>query len=133
MRKLDLHRARMRSNAGFTLAELMLALAVAGILTALAVPNMRVFIQNNRLSGASNDLLRSFQVARSEAIKRQRDVVVCASDDPAAETPECSYGAFNGWVVFEDKNSNWQVDDDEDVVERHGLLDSKIIVRTDKD
>src|SRR5437879_8006196 len=51
---------------GFTLTELMVTLAVAGILMAVAVPNMRTFIQNNRLSAASNDLLRSFQMRSEE-------------------------------------------------------------------
>jgi type IV fimbrial biogenesis protein FimT len=133
MRKLDLYRSRKRTSAGFTLAELMVTLAIAGVLTAVAVPNMRVFIQNNRLSGASNDLLRSFQLARSEAIKRQEDVVVCASDDPTADDPVCSYGDFKGWVVFEDENNNWQFDDKDVVIERHGLLDTAILVRADND
>lgn len=133
MPKLDLQGTRMRANAGFTLMELMVTLAVAGVLATIAVPNMRTFIQNNRLSGASNDLLRSYEIARSEAIKRQQTVVVCASTDPTSDTPACSYGNFNGWIVFQDTNSNWQWDAGEAVIERHGLLDSNLQVRKDND
>ena len=133
MRKLDLYRPGKRTSAGFTLMELMVTLAIAGVLAAVAMPNMRVFMQNNRLSGASNDLLGSFQLARSEAIKRQENVVVCASNDPTADDPVCSYGEFNGWVVFEDKNNNWQADNDEVILQRHGLLDPAVLVRADND
>jgi type IV fimbrial biogenesis protein FimT len=122
-----------RRSAGFTLIELMIALTVAGVLLAIATPNLRVFLQNNRLSSASNDLLRSFQVARTEAIKRQRNVVVCASANPTATPPACSYGTFNGWIVFEDSNPNWSVDAGEPILERHALLDSSIIVKTDNE
>jgi len=111
----------------------MIAVTIAGILLAVATPNLRVFLQNNRLSAASNDLLRSFQVARSEAIKRQTQVVVCASANPTDALPRCSYGTFNGWVVFQDSNSNWTLDAGEPILERHDLLDTSITVKTDND
>jgi type IV fimbrial biogenesis protein FimT len=119
-----------RSQGGFTLFELMITLAVAGALVVIGVPTMRTFNQNNRLASASNDLLRSFNLARSEAIKRQRNVVLCASSDPIATSPACSYGAFKGWIVFEDTNGNWQ-SDGEPVIERHELLASTLTVRND--
>jgi type IV fimbrial biogenesis protein FimT len=122
-----------RRAAGFTIIELMIALTIAGILLAVATPSLRVFLQNNRLTAAANDLLRSFQIARTEAIKRQQNVVVCASANPTATPPACSYGAFNGWIVFEDSNSNWSVDAGEPILERHGLLDSTLIVKSDND
>jgi type IV fimbrial biogenesis protein FimT len=113
--------------------ELMVTLAVIGLLMTVGVPTMRTFSQNNLLTAASNDLLRSFQLARSEAIKRQRTVIVCASSDPKADNPTCSYGAFQGWIVAEDPNNNWQVDNTEEVIERHELVDSSVTVKTDRD
>jgi Tfp pilus assembly protein FimT len=73
------------------------------------------------------------QLARTEAIKRQRNVVVCASANPTAANPTCSYGAFTGWIVFQDTNSNWQSDGivAEPVLERHPLLDPSVTVRND--
>jgi type IV fimbrial biogenesis protein FimT len=120
-----------RTARGFTLTEFMTTLAIASVLVTVAVPNMKTFIQNNRLSAAANDLLRSFQLARSQAIKHQLNFVVCASANPTAANPTCSYGPYNGWIVFQDTNFNWQVDAGEPVLERHELLDSSITVKTD--
>jgi type IV fimbrial biogenesis protein FimT len=116
--------------------ELMVTLTVAGVLMALALPNLRPFIQNSRLTSASNDLLRSLYIARAEAVKRQLNVVVCATADPTASdtTIACSYGAFNGWFVFVDTNGTWQRDSAADaVIEKHALLDSSVSVRNDAD
>jgi len=121
----------MKPQRGFTLTELMVTLAVAGVLAGVAVPNLRSFIQNSRLSSASNDLLRSFNLARTEAIKRQANVVVCASALPMAAIPACSYGPFNGWIVFQDNNLSWQWENGEPIFERHELLDSSVTVKKD--
>jgi type IV fimbrial biogenesis protein FimT len=125
-----------RGARGFTMIELMVTLTVAGVLTALALPNLRPFIQNSRLTSASNDLLRSLYIARAEAVKRQVNVAVCATADPTASdaTITCSYGAFNGWFVFVDTNGTWQRDSTTDaVIEKHALLDSSVTVRNDAD
>jgi type IV fimbrial biogenesis protein FimT len=120
---------------GFTLIELMVTLAVAAVLFSVAIPNMRAFAQNSRLTAAANDLLRSFHLARTEAIKRQANVVVCASADPTAASPACSYGEFTGWIVFQDTNGNWQADDPviEPILQRSGTLNATVRVRADND
>lgn len=129
--------------AGFTIPELMLTIAVAGVLAAIAIPSMRDFNRNARLTSAVNDLLRSTQTARSEAITRQSNVVVCASDDPLAAEPACAdEGNFTGWIVFQDTNSNWTFDgDDEDtpaedgepIIQRYEPVPASVSVRADND
>jgi len=121
-------------RSGFTLIELMVTLSVAAILMAIAIPNIRNFLSNNRLSSGVNDLLHSIQVARTEAIKRQQgSVVVCGTTDPAAGTAalSCTYNTFRGWFVFQDLNSNWQRDAGEPVLETHTLIDASVTVKPD--
>lgn len=121
------------ASRGFTILELMLTVAVAAVLAAVAIPNMRDFIRNNRLTSVANGLLRSTQLARSEAIKRQSNVVVCASSNPTADDPACSYGSFVSWIVFQDANGNWAHDSAEDVIERVEAVDPSVTVKNDND
>jgi type IV fimbrial biogenesis protein FimT len=123
-------------HGGFTLMELMVTLAIAGVLIGMAVPSMREFMRNGRLATASNDLLHSLSLARTEAIKRQTGrVTVCASADPnAADTAlACSYGTMSGWIVFVDANSDGQFDNGGDTVLSRGAASDKVTVKSDKD
>lgn len=120
-----------KQSAGFTLLELMTALSVAGVVLAFGVPAFTDITRNNRLTTAANDLLHSIQVARTEAIKRQLPVAVCASSDSAAATPTCNDGSFSQWIVFVDTDRDWIPDVGEPVLERHAPLDPTITVRND--
>lgn len=85
-------------NSGFTVIELMIAVALLAILTALALPSFRSFILNNRLAGQANEIIAASQLARSEALKRGVNVTVCSSKDGQT----CD-GDFNeGYIVLAD-------------------------------
>jgi type IV fimbrial biogenesis protein FimT len=65
-----------RRRSGFTLVEMLTTMAILGILAALAGPSFAAFIAKQRASTASTDLYIALIKARSEAIKRSRDVTL---------------------------------------------------------
>ena len=96
-----------KRNSGFTLLELLTVVTIAGLLLAVAVPGMRAFIQNAEMTRAANDFVHAVQTARTEAIKRRRNVVMCTAADPLEADPTCDDDStLNGWIVFVDSNSN---------------------------
>jgi Tfp pilus assembly protein FimT len=54
--------------------------------------------------------------ARNEAVRRQSRTSVCPSPTPGEALAICNAGALQGYIAFEDKNSNCQRDADEDLV-----------------
>ncbi|MCS6946644.1 MAG: GspH/FimT family pseudopilin [Steroidobacteraceae bacterium] len=115
-----------KGAAGFTLGELMMTLAVAAVVVAIGAPSFREFQRNNRLTAAANDFLTSLQLARTEAIKRQRTVAVCASSAPGSPAAVCNAGDFRGWIVFEDRDGNCQRAANEPLTGTGGPLDPAI-------
>lgn len=70
--------AAARHTKGFTLVELMITLAVAGVLMMIAIPSFRHVTMSNRLSTTANDLVDSINTARMEAVKRNNYAQFCS-------------------------------------------------------
>ena len=70
------HRSGRRRVAGFSLLELILVIAIIGIVTAIAIPNMVSARQGFRMQSASSTVLHRLGEARMESVKRNRRVDV---------------------------------------------------------
>jgi type IV fimbrial biogenesis protein FimT len=89
---------------GFTLVELVVTLALAAILTTLAIPSFSEVLRQWRRDSATRELTTSLQLARSESIKSSRQIVVCPSTD-GASCADCT--EWNtGWIVFVDDSTS---------------------------
>lgn len=99
-----------RPVGGFTLIEAMVTLAVAAVLASVAIPSFVSLTQRFRLNSISGSVASSLQWARSEAIKANVDVIVCASNAAGTNcTTSTNWGA-NGWLVCYDANADGSCD-----------------------
>ena len=83
---------------GFTLIELMVAVAILAVLSALAAPSFNEAFLSNKLASYANNFVASAQLARSEAIKRNATVVMCRSADGASCAASGTWQ--QGWIVM---------------------------------
>jgi type IV fimbrial biogenesis protein FimT len=84
---------------GWTLFNLLVSVCIVAILLSLALPAFDTLMWNQRRVAATNDLVASLHLARSEAIKRAQLVVLCPLGAPG-DCLERSGEWPNGWMVF---------------------------------
>lgn len=87
-----------KRTRGFTLIELMVTLAVLAIVLGIAVPSFQKQIVNNRSLAFGDEFAQALNYARSEAVKTNRRVSICASSDGAT----CTGNWSDGFIVFQD-------------------------------
>jgi len=109
--------------AGFTLPELLIVLAIAGVLLAAGMPSLRTYTQNQQLATTANAFLGALNLARSEAIRRGSRVDLAPRDGVTWE---------NGWVVFANKpgDGNLQFDAGDELIYSHEKLPPGLMMAT---
>jgi len=100
---------------GFSLLELVIALAVASLLVAMAAPAAQYMVGNSRANSAINDLARTIALARSAALTYQRRIKLCPGSENAC-------GARNTWadgmLVFADDDYDQRLGERELIIAR---------------
>ena len=82
---LSVINCKSETQAGFTLIELMITVTIVGVLTAIAFPSFQQAYYNQQVKTTVSDAHISLLLARSEAIKRNKNVEI--------------YGIAGGWEV----------------------------------
>ena len=94
----------MRSDAchgkGFTLVELLVALAIFATLALAAIPAYGDWRERARVRSASAELSGSLALARIRAIESQASITLCPSHDARACSSDSNWS--RGWIVFRD-------------------------------
>jgi type IV fimbrial biogenesis protein FimT len=117
---------RRTRRGGFSIVELMLALAILGLLLAFAAPSYSRWIAGRRLANHAEFLVEMLNAARSEAVKRGMRVNLCKSRDQR----QCDDGATweSGWIMFADENRDGRVESAESIIRVEGPPGSGITI-----
>jgi type IV fimbrial biogenesis protein FimT len=106
---------------GFTLVELMVVVAVLGILAQFAIPGLTAFSARNRLAALSSDLVSSLALARTEAARAGLPVLVVPAEGGVTGNEYAK-----GWGLYLDRNSNGTVESGDTVIRRYAALPSTL-------
>jgi type IV fimbrial biogenesis protein FimT len=94
-----------RGERGFTLIELIFTVVILAVLLGLAAPAMRDLVLDQRVKTAAGDVHAALMYARSEAIKRNQFVALCAKND-TSDGCQNSTDWARGWIVYLDGDGN---------------------------
>jgi len=98
---------------GFTLIELMVAIAIAAVLLVIGVPSFVAFQRSSELTSAANSFVAALGAARGEAMKRGRQAVV---------VPRADNNWASGWTVFVDTDNDQQFNGSDILIVQQGAL-----------
>ncbi len=76
---------------GMTMIEIVITVAIIGLLMALAAPSAATWIQNTQLRNAAEAVLNGIQLARVEAIKRNQVVAFQLTDANSTAWQVCLF------------------------------------------
>jgi type IV fimbrial biogenesis protein FimT len=94
-------RPAMRQR-GFSLIELMVAIAILGLLMLAAMPSIGAWLENIRIRNEGESVMNGLQTARAEAVRRNQNVSfwLVQLTDPATLANDCTLSDTSGsWMV----------------------------------
>jgi type IV fimbrial biogenesis protein FimT len=107
---------------GFSLVEVMLVLATAGVVLAVAAPNLRELIRMQQIKTGAHDLFAAIGMARAQAMARNERVRLEPVDPLGADWTR-------GWRVFIDRDGDRKPGPADEIIAVHAPLADGIALR----
>lgn len=94
----------MKTQRGFSMIEIVVTIAIMGILMAAAMPSVGDWIRNSRVRNTAESIQNGLQAARMEAVRLNRPVTFSLVSNL---TSSCAPSSSNGsWVVSQEAPTN---------------------------
>ena len=115
-----------RRQQGLTLPELLISLTVISTLSVSGISLFQHALQENRMAVDINQLTTALHLARSEAVKHGRRIVLC----PRKQGNVCGSSPdwVNGWILF--ASDDRERDPDETILQVGNPLSARINLRS---
>ena len=123
------------SSHGYSLIETLFILFVLAILCGTVAFSFQQLQDRVQIQSASQALLSDFLSARTEALRRERRVTLCAAaldtGEPAKLPKACAASSsasawHQGWLMFEDVNSNGLWDIGEELLQQRSRMNFNV-------
>jgi type IV fimbrial biogenesis protein FimT len=118
----------MNRQSGFTLFELIIALAILGIIFAIAIPGYGGAMARAKMGDAESAIFSSINNAVNFSFVGGTRAVLCPSSN--GTSCENSFDWSHGWMVFEDKNANRERDADDKKLSSHDEISPELHILT---